>query len=88
MIEKAWELIKALSGDDRSRAAAEAAGKARMDLGAWLDGAREEGPRKGEKKGRKGKRLEFSRKLPRRKTPFEPIVETAGLPLEQGAFAP
>jgi predicted transposase/invertase (TIGR01784 family) len=50
-IEKAWGVIKVLSGDERARALAEAREKARMDLDSWLDDARYEGRQEGLQKG-------------------------------------
>ena len=79
VIEKAWGVIKILSGDERARALAEAREKARMDLDSWLDDARYEGRLEGEQKGR----LEVARKLLRKKMSFDDIVDATDLPLEE-----
>jgi hypothetical protein len=75
LIEKALELIKVLSGDERARPTDEAAEKARMDLRAWRDDARVEGWRQ----GRQAARPEAARNLPRARMPLDGIVGAAGL---------
>jgi predicted transposase/invertase (TIGR01784 family) len=65
-INEAWGVIKVLSGDERSRALAEAKEKARMDLDSFLGDARYEGRQEGLQEGRQEEKLEVARNLLRK----------------------
>ncbi|MDR1488945.1 MAG: Rpn family recombination-promoting nuclease/putative transposase, partial [Desulfovibrio sp.] len=90
-IEKAWGVIKVLSGDERARALAEAREKARMDLDSWLGDARyegrqeglQEGEQKGRQEGRQEEKFEVAKNLLRMKMPVDDIVKATGLPLDE-----
>ena len=77
-IDKAWGVIKVLSGDERTRALAEAREKARMDLDSWLGDARYEGRQEGLREGR----FEVARNALREKLPVETVVKLTGLSVE------
>jgi predicted transposase/invertase (TIGR01784 family) len=78
-IEKAWGVIKVLSGDERARALAEAREKARMDLDSWLDDARYEGRQEGQQEEKR----EIARTALRKNMPHTVIADLTGLSLEE-----
>ena len=86
-IDEAWGVIKVLSGDERTRALAEAREKARMDLDSWLGDAkhegREEGLEEGLQKGRHEEKLAVARNLLKEKVPLDTISKATGLPLDE-----
>jgi predicted transposase/invertase (TIGR01784 family) len=82
-IEKAWGVIKVLSGDERARALADLREKARMDLASYLSDARYEGRQEGLQEGLQKGLFAVACNLLRKKTPCEDIAETTGLSLEE-----
>jgi predicted transposase/invertase (TIGR01784 family) len=74
-IAEAWGVIKVLSGDERTRALAEAREKARMDYEDNYDGAYQEGRQEG--------KLEVARNLLQEKLPVELVAKSTGLSLEE-----
>ena len=82
-IEKAWGMIKVLSGDERARALAEAREKARMDMDSLLGDARYEGEQEGLQKGLQEGMYSVAQKALRKKMDHDAIVELTGLSLEE-----
>jgi predicted transposase/invertase (TIGR01784 family) len=78
-INEAWGVIKVLSGDERTRALADAREKARMDLDSWLGDARYEGRQEGRQEGI----FEVARNALRERLPVETVVKLTGLSLEE-----
>ena len=74
-INEAWGFIKVLSGDEQTRALAEAREKARMDMDSWLSDARYEGRQEGI--------FEVARNALREKMPVETMAQMIGLPMEE-----
>jgi len=86
-LKKAVGVLKELSADERTRMLAEDREKARRDMASRLDGAREEGERKGREEGReeglaKGK-LEVAQKLKAMGLSPEQIATATGLSLDE-----
>jgi predicted transposase/invertase (TIGR01784 family) len=90
-INEAWGVIKVLSGDERSRALAEAREKARMDFDSFLGDARyegrqeglQEGLQEGRQEGRQEEKLEVARNLLREKMPVDVVSRATGLSLDE-----
>ncbi|MCL2103166.1 MAG: Rpn family recombination-promoting nuclease/putative transposase [Syntrophorhabdaceae bacterium] len=86
-INEAWGVIKYLSGDEQTRAMAEAREKARMDMDSWLGDARYEGRQEGLQEGRQEGLREgvnsVAKNLLREKLPPETVVKLTGLSLEE-----
>jgi predicted transposase/invertase (TIGR01784 family) len=78
-INEAWGRIKVLSGDERTRALADAREKARMDLDSWLSDARYEGLQEGEQKGV----IKVAHNLLQEKTPVDVVSRATGLSIEE-----
>jgi predicted transposase/invertase (TIGR01784 family) len=86
-INEAWGVIKVLSGDERSRALAEAREKARMDLDSFLGDARyegrQEGLQEGRQEGRQEEKWEVARNLLRKNMSHDDISDATGLSLDE-----
>ena len=78
-IDEAWGIIKVLSGDERTRALAEAREKARMDMDSWLGDARQEGIEEGRQEGI----LEVARNALRKNMAHADIADLTGLSIEE-----
>ena len=82
-LKKAVGVLKELSADERTRMLAEDREKARRDMASRLDGAREEGERKGREEGLAKGKLEVAQKLKAMGLSPEQIATATGLSLDE-----